>query len=76
VPSQSSVCQSPDQSDSTLPLTVSPVIFAFVFGGDFSAVAVADDFEGDFVAGNFAFQDLGFVFVANGDASQFIAILF
>ena len=50
--------------------------FAFVLGGDFSAVAVADDFEGDFVASNFAVLDLGFVFVANGGAGQFVAILF
>jgi len=49
--------------------------FAFVFGRDLSAIAVADDFEGDFVAGNFAVLDLGFIFVANGGATQFVAIL-
>src|SRR6516162_2808971 len=50
--------------------------FARVFGGDFSAVAVADDFEADLVAVNFAVLDLGFIFVANGGAGQFVAILF
>ena len=49
---------------------------AFVFGSGFSAVAFADDGEGDLVAGDFAVLNGGFVFVADDEAGEFFALEF